>query len=95
MSEYEVLIDPDVATFVADEKGRAGYMLRDQIDQLEAEPHPDENASVVPLPFGGPNWYWLKIRRVWSVFFLLDEAAGEVRVVDVQDQREADSRYGI
>lgn len=87
MSEFDVLLAPELEPLVEDLGARKVRMFREEANRLGSEPYPDpeyEHGTKQPVPVEGKEWYRMKVGRAWFFFYTVDEDAGEVRIVDVQ-----------
>ena len=95
MSEFDVLLAPEVAALASDdrEEDRDGWLLRKVVEEFREDPYPGEKSwDRLSLDVDGKQWFRRKIGRSWCVFYLVDESAGEVRVVEALDLLDADNR---
>lgn len=94
MSEYEVLLSPDVVEFleVADEKTER--IVRTHLGFLAEEPHPGRGrGNKEKLPIDGEERYRTHISQMWTAFYDIYEADGEVGVLEIVSIDEAHKRY--
>lgn len=94
--EFDVLVPPSVTTWVEDLGERAEQPIKRTWESLAEEPFPEPSRDLKSaLPFGAENWYRHRIEQTWWVFYLVDEAEAEVRIVAVERTEEARERYGL
>lgn len=95
MSEYDVLLSPDVVEFLdaADEKTER--IVRDHLGYLAADPYPGRGrGDKERLPIDGETRYRLHVGRTWTAFYDVYEDDGEVGVLEIGSIDEAHKRYG-
>lgn len=96
MSDYDVLLDPDVAEFLdaADEKTER--IVRENLGSLADNPYPGRGkGDKEKLPIDGKERYRMHIGRTWTVFYDIYEDDGEVGVLEILPIDEAHDRYGF
>lgn len=83
-SEYEVRLDPELVDFAADLEDRKDRMFREELQKIAEDPHPSsETRSWMAVGPAEKPWYRYKIGRSWFVYYVVDEAAGVIRIADV------------
>lgn len=95
MSDYEVLLHPDVDEFleVADEKTER--ICREHLGYLAENPYPGQGpGDKERIPVDGEERYRLHIGRTWTAFYDVYEDRDEVRVLEITDIDDAHKRYG-
>ncbi len=95
MSEYEVLLSPEVVAFLDAADGKTERIVRDHLGYLAADPYPGSGrGNKEQLPVDGELRYRMHISRTWTAFYEIYDNAGEVGVLEIVSIDEAHKRYG-
>lgn len=94
--EFDVLVPPSVTARVEDLGDRAEQPIKRTWESVAEEPFPEPSRDLKSaLPFGAENWYRHRMEQSWWIFYLVDEADAEVRIVAVERAEEARERYAL
>ena len=95
MSEYEVLLAPDVAEFLVAADEKTERIVRDHLGYLAETPSPGSGrGNKERLPIDGTERYRMHISQMWTAFYDIYEDNGEVSVLKIVTIDEAHKRYG-
>lgn len=96
MSDYEVLLSPDVVEFLEAADEKTERIVRNHLGYLEDNPYPGQGpGDTEKLPIDGEERYRIHIGRTWTAFYDIYEDAGEVGVLEIVSIDEAHKRYGF
>jgi mRNA-degrading endonuclease RelE of RelBE toxin-antitoxin system len=95
MSEYEVLLSPEVAEFLAAADEKTERIVRDHLAYLEENPYPGRGrGNKEGLPIDGTERYRMHISQTWTALYDIYEDDDEVGVLEIVPIDEAHKRYG-
>lgn len=95
MSEYDVLLHPDVDGFLDAVDEKTERICRDHLNHLAENPYPGRGqGDKEKVDFAGAGEYRLHIGRTWTAFYSIIEDDAEVRVYEITDIDDAHKRYG-
>jgi mRNA-degrading endonuclease RelE of RelBE toxin-antitoxin system len=94
---YEVLLHPDVDTFLSDELDeKSERICRENLGYLAEDPYPGRGRrDKERLPIGGEKHYRIHVGRTWTAFYTILEDESEVRVTEIVPIDQAHERYGF
>lgn len=95
MSEYEVLLHPDVVEFLDAIDDKSERIIRDNLEYLEEDPYPGSGrGDKERLPVDGEERYRMHIGRTWTAFYDIYEEDKDVGVLEITSIDDAHDRYG-
>lgn len=95
MSEYEVLLSPDVVEFLEAADEKTERIVRDHLGYLAEAPYPGSGrGNKEGLPIDGEERYRMHISQMWTAFYDIYEDDDEVGVLEIVSIDEAHKRYG-
>ncbi|MFC6964478.1 type II toxin-antitoxin system RelE family toxin [Halocatena marina] len=95
MSEYEVLLSPDVVEFLQAADEKTERIVRDHLGYLAEDPYPGSGrGNKEGLSIDGEERYRIHISQTWTAFYDIYEEDDEVGVLEIVSIGEAHKRYG-
>jgi len=96
LTTYDVLLGDQPREYVGALDEKSTRIVKDNLRKLAENPHPGGGTGdKEKLHVDGEEMYRLHIGRTHTAFYLIDEGANEVRVVEITDIDDAHKRYGF
>lgn len=96
MTEYRLLVEEDALEFIERLDEKSERICKQNLKKLAEDPYPgggqgDKERIVVD----GEEVYRLHIGRTFTAFYVIDEDADVVRILEVLPIDDAHKRYGF
>lgn len=96
MTNYNVLLHPDVEAFLNAADQKTERICRTHLGYLEDDPYPGSGkGDKERLPIDGQMRYRIHIGRTYTAFYDVYDSRDEVRVLEILPIDEAHKRYGF
>ena len=93
---YSVILLPEVAKVISSMDTKSKRIVESNLGKLAESPYPGKGIGDKELlPIMGKLWFRMHIGRKWTVFYLVLEKKGEVRVVEIHPIGKAHKKYGF